>query len=222
MHRLDLEDPRLALPVPIYALAGRPERFADKRGLRPADGDPPVAFYAYDRPAPGTLPVWWSGAACGRRELVAGGEPRTAPLFFALPAGEAPAAPLAVPLRLDPKTGALARTAAPLVRVFENPLRASLPVGDHLAEPIADAGPDHCLRETGPGAGARVVLDASRSRGSALRYAWRWPGGAAEGPRSEILLPPGLHDVRLEVTTAQGVTREDALVIEVAAWRARR
>jgi hypothetical protein len=47
MYRLDLADPRLVLPVPIYATA---DRFAARAGGRPA-------FFACDRPAPGLVPL---------------------------------------------------------------------------------------------------------------------------------------------------------------------
>ena len=221
MHRLDLEDPRLLLPVPIYDLgsAGRPERFADKRALRPADGDPPVAFFAYDRPAPGTVPVWWSGAACGERRLVAGPEPKTAPLFFAYTEEARPSGPPTQPLVIHPPHLAGKAPGAPLAFVHESVSRVRLPVGGYLSETIADAGPDQCLREETAGAGARVVLDGTGSRapsGAQLTFAWSWPGGTAAGPRPEIRLPAGLHDVRLEVSTPEGARASDAIVIEVA------
>jgi hypothetical protein len=221
MHRLDLEDPRLLLPVPIYDLGsrGRPERFVDKRALRPEDGDPGVAFFALDRPAPGTVPVWWSGAACGKRRLVAGGVPATAPLFHAWASALDPAALRMLPLRADPPGLATTASDPPLGFVLENPLRARLPVGAYLPETIADAGPDRCLREERAGAGARIVLDAAGTRGpraADARYAWSWAGGSASGRRAEVRLPAGLHDVRLEVMTPDGFTAGDALVIEVA------
>jgi hypothetical protein len=216
MHRLDLEDPRLALPVPIYEVAGRGERFAEKRDLHAADGDPPVAVFAHDRPAAGSVPVWWSGAACGARRLVAGGAPRTAPLFYAYAQDAPPAAPARMALRVDPKSGAPTRSGAPLAFVFENPLRVRLPVGAYLPAALADAGPDLCLREERAGEGALATLDASRSGASARRYAWRWQGGSAAGVRAQVRLAAGLHDVRLEVEGEGGEADEDALVIEVA------
>ncbi|HEY8155681.1 MAG TPA: hypothetical protein VII72_16250 [Myxococcota bacterium] len=220
MHRLDLEDPRLLLPVPIYDLGrtGRPERFADKRALRREDGDPPVAFFAHDRPAPGTVPVWWSGAACGRRRLVAGGVPATAPLFYAYTQEDRPAALRTLPLVADPPGLGSAASARPLGFVLENPLRVRLPVSAYLPESGADAGPDRCLREETPGAGARVVLDGAGSRGPRARnalYAWSWAGGSASGSRAEVRLPAGLHDVRLEITTPEAFIASDAVAIEV-------
>jgi hypothetical protein len=209
MHRLDLEDPRMMLPVAIYDLgrSGRAERYVDKRGLRPGDGDPPVAFFAHDRPARGTVPVWWSGPACGERRLVAGGVPATAPLFHAYSYEGRPAG---LPGR-------------PLIEnrayVLESPLRVRLPVSNYLAETSADAGRDQCLREPRAGQSATVVLDAGGSRGpgaDAASYLWSWPGGSASGRRAELSLPAGLYDVRLELTTPEGVIASDATVIQVA------
>ena len=221
MHRLDLADPRLQLPVPIYDLgsAGRPERFADKRALRPEDGDPRIAFLAHDRPAPGTVPVWWSGAACGKRRLVAGGVPSTAPLFYAYTSADRPAALRTLPFVAELPGLGKASTGKPLAFVLESPLRVRLPVSAYLPESSADAGPDRCLREQRTGAGAHVVLDATGSRGPRAvdaSYAWWWPGGSATGSRAEVRLPAGLHDVRLEVTTPDGLTASDAVAIEVA------
>jgi hypothetical protein len=209
MHRLDLEDPRLRLPVPIYDLgkAGRAERYADKRALRPGDGDPPIAFFALDQPAPGTVPVWWSGPACGKRRLVAGGAPATAPLFWAYTYQGRPSRVRSKPLLEN------------LAYVLESPVRVRLPVSVYLEETSADAGTDQCLREPRPGEAAAVVLDAGGTRGpgtDAARYAWSWPGGSASGRRAEVSLPAGLYDVRLEVTTPDGVSARDAAVIEVA------
>ncbi len=221
MQRLDLEDPRLILPVPIYDLGsgGRAERFADKRALRPEDGDPPIAFFAFDRPAPGTVPVWWSGAACGERHLVAGPAPATAPLFHAYTRRERPAGPQTQPLVVYPTSVTGAPPGAPLAFVHPSPSDVLLPVSAYLPETGADAGRDQCVREESAGTGARVRLDGSRSRaprGATLDYAWSWPGGAASGPQVEIQLPVGLHDVHLEVTTPEGITAGDDVVIEVA------
>jgi hypothetical protein len=215
MRRLDLEDPRLMLPVPIYDLGkrGRGERYADKRSLRLGDGDPPIAFFAHDRPAPGTVPVWWSGPACGERRLMAGGKPATAPLFHAYTYEGRPEG-----LRSE-------ELVANRGYVVENPLRVRLPVSAYLEETAADAGRDLCLREPRAGEGAPVVLDAAASRGpgaEAASYRWSWPGGSAKGRTAELRLPAGLYDVRLEMTTPEGVTASDAAVISVAPARARR
>src|SRR5262245_3953371 len=209
MHRPDHEDPPLMLPVPIYALGktGRTDRYADKRALRPGDGDPPIAFFAHDRPAPGTVPVWWSGPACGKRRLVAGGAPATAPLFHAYTYEARPVGVRRRPL-LENRAWLL-----------ESPIRVRLPVCVYLQETIPAARPDQCLREPRPGGGSPVVLDAGGTRGpgaEAASYAWSRPGGSASGRRADVRLAAGLYDVRLEVTTPEGVSARDAAVIEVA------
>jgi hypothetical protein len=144
---------------------------------------------------------------------MAGGKPATAPLFHAYTYEGRPKG-----LRSE----ALVANRA---YVVENPLRVRLPVSAYLEETAADAGRDQCLREPRAGAGAPVVLDAASSRGpgaEAASYRWSWPGGSAEGRTAELRLPAGLYDVRLEMTTPEGVTASDAAVISVAPARALR
>src|SRR5262249_29202802 len=81
MYKLDLADPRLALPVAIYSLgAGEPSRFATREGA----GRAPMAFFAVDRPVPGLIPV----PATERAE----------PLFYALSADSRDAPDTTTPL----------------------------------------------------------------------------------------------------------------------------
>ncbi len=111
MFALDLDDSRLALPVPVYVRGVDPVSadFVTKRGLRPSDPDLPAPFMALDRPRPtlatasvlgretigypdpptlpASVPVFWSGARCAAARLEVGGQPATPPLFHALPAG---------------------------------------------------------------------------------------------------------------------------------------
>ena len=65
MYKLDLADPRLALPVAVYG-----DRSGDFPGLRLSDRPgpevqqaAPIAFFAPDRPMEGTLPVYARGWA---------------------------------------------------------------------------------------------------------------------------------------------------------------
>jgi hypothetical protein len=60
MYRLDLSDPRLALPVPVY---GSPEHLATLSGLKEKPDPRKVAFFALDRPAQGTVAIPGSGQA---------------------------------------------------------------------------------------------------------------------------------------------------------------
>jgi hypothetical protein len=147
MYRLDLADPRLNLPVAVYRLArggfGSASRFGtDDTGLR-------AAFFALERPAAGSVPVFETTTAAGRAlEL---GQPSRAaeggsrePVFHALPADiddpPAPTVPLYALVGPDgttagygtgdePERGALRihRSERPICRVWKNPLSARLP-----------------------------------------------------------------------------------------------
>jgi hypothetical protein len=91
MYKLDLADERLALPVAVY-------RSGDRLGTATRKGierDPQrVAFFALDRAAKGTTPVYEQGGA-----LKAGEPPKGAEaLFHALPADAADAPATTVPL----------------------------------------------------------------------------------------------------------------------------
>ena len=89
LYRLDLADPRLILPVPIY-------RGADGALLGP--GPRPgatVAFFAPDRPGPGTIPVYRTPEAGLTLAPPAPGAP---PLFHALPAPPHGSPPTSIPL----------------------------------------------------------------------------------------------------------------------------
>ncbi len=117
MYKLDLADPRLVLPVPVYRLTEHdgPGRFATADRLDRA-GSRPVAFFAYDRRAEGTFPLYpvkmptgatvlrASPESLGQKAGPAGDQQapspdvETEPLFYALPV-EMPSPPEAtVPL----------------------------------------------------------------------------------------------------------------------------
>ncbi len=113
LYKLDLADPRLALPVPIYEVEGR---------MVPRLPGRPVAFFALERPGPGTIPV---------------GEP---PAFHALPADLKE--PPATTTRLYEEAGPDGRPrfvteegrldgskARPIARVWRNPMKLVLPPG---------------------------------------------------------------------------------------------
>jgi hypothetical protein len=98
MYRIDLDDPAMALPVAIYSRgSGSTADLAAKSGVRAANPAMAPAFFAYDRPAPGAVPVAWNGPSCGPRRLTVGGQPATTPVFYALPAGAGPDAGASVP-----------------------------------------------------------------------------------------------------------------------------
>jgi hypothetical protein len=92
MYRLDLGDPRLALPVAVYDLSrGKvPAVFGTAHA---AKGDTsPLAFFAPDRPLAGTVPV-----LAGKEGLRVGKADEAGAVFYALPA-QGPAQPATVPL----------------------------------------------------------------------------------------------------------------------------
>jgi hypothetical protein len=104
MYRLDLDDPRLVLPVPVYAVDDGVDG-AD--GLLRTHADLPserqrrrIPFFAADRPAPGLVPIHEVRAPDGRMELRVGPEPSGPPRFYALPADMADPPATAVPLEI--------------------------------------------------------------------------------------------------------------------------
>jgi len=110
LYKLDLDDPRLNLPVPVYLVDGR---------YRTRSPGHPVAFFAMERPAPGSIPV---------------GDP---PLFHAWPI-EKPGATLTTlheqtkingnkVFRTDPDPALGA--ARPAFKVWRNPQRVLIPAG---------------------------------------------------------------------------------------------
>jgi hypothetical protein len=149
LYKLDLSDPRLALPVPIYALADAdaPDRFGTVGDLKPTQARRP-AFLALDRAVKGTVPVYaWEEKGAGWRlkagdppTLPDGGKPE--PVFHAWPADTKDPPPGAVPLyeyvHADGKrraylpdaawTGSgFARAKEPHCLVRANPCRVPLP-----------------------------------------------------------------------------------------------
>lgn len=90
MYKLDLADPRLVLPVPVYQLVDVPDRFGLIHDLKAASKTRPIAFFAPDRPGPETQPVYGQSIEGGGLILYVGEPPRStdgikpAPLFHAL------------------------------------------------------------------------------------------------------------------------------------------
>jgi hypothetical protein len=77
MYRLDLDDPRLILPVPVYALGEGRYGFVGE--VKPK-GQLAPAFFALDRPRTGTVPVYAGGGL-----TLAAPAPGAKPVFHALP-----------------------------------------------------------------------------------------------------------------------------------------
>lgn len=146
MYRLDLADPRLVLPVPVYASASAkgPARL---RTIRAAAAPPPlkeIAFFAPDRAAPGMVAVYQSQDDTAGGLRVVSGDGAAAPkdtnaLFYALPADASGPPVTSVPLyewvsengkghvystREDMTLEGYRRNAQALCRVWRNPYQA--------------------------------------------------------------------------------------------------
>ncbi|HVR73100.1 MAG TPA: hypothetical protein VMT52_02155, partial [Planctomycetota bacterium] len=144
MYRLDLDDPRLTLPVAMYRSTGEGSvRLASRRARAAEDpGAPPdltsIAFFACERPREGLIPVHVEAGSSGQFALTlepgdAGGRRPIA--FHAMPASAAIPPPSAVPLHeyahddgrreysIDPgaKLPGFRRLEKPLCLVWRNP-----------------------------------------------------------------------------------------------------
>ena len=236
MYRLDTDDPRVVLPVPVYDLAGssNPGNFVTKAGIRPGTGNETAVFMAPDRAgAAGTIPFWWNDASCKNRVLMSGGTPLTTPIFWALPANTPSPPPTTVPLyeftkNSNPSVKAYTiettlagyNTPIAIARVWVNPIKVRLPVNDYLPSLIADAGGDKCPGATGGTASVTLHGGISRNtEGTITSYQWSWTGGgsgSASGVSPTVVLPPGLYNIVLTVTGSGGNTDTDNVVVRVS------
>lgn len=202
LYRLDLEEPRLLAPVAVYDVSEDGlGRFVTRPEL-PTDTPPRAAdFFALERASPETHAVYWSGPDCAARQLLLGDQPLTPALFHAYAPGDAARPEQLIPLHafanaagehayaLQPSLAGYTRKAAPLAYVWPSPIAVKLPLADYAARLIAHAGDDQCLREDGRDRGAKLRLNAGKSRSQddqALRYAWSWTIKAAPSPRRSV------------------------------------
>ncbi|MEO6810794.1 MAG: hypothetical protein ABI353_16890 [Isosphaeraceae bacterium] len=142
MYKLDLDDPRLNLPVAIYRASG--PGVADQYGTvhrpLPAKASRSLAFFALDRPAEGAVPVFEQPTKDGASSLTltakAADKPATSPLFYALPADTKDAPSTTVPLFESTKDGrtvyetdaaSVPAGTRPLCFVWRNPVNVTLP-----------------------------------------------------------------------------------------------
>jgi len=82
--------------------------------------------------------------------------------------------------------------------------------------PIANAGPDQTVEQTGP-EGANVTLDGTGSSdpdNNTLSYFWNWTGGSASGVSPTVMLPPGMTNITLMVDDGE-FNSTDAVIITV-------
>jgi hypothetical protein len=147
LYKLDLADPRLVLPVPIYDLsADLPGRFGTASALRKAEKEYPLAFFATDRPGKDTVPIFAVEEKDGSIARLCAGKPARGKgglMFYALPP-DSPRPPVSTrPLFefVNEQTGRRAysvdkswtragfrRSERPLCLVWRNPMSFQLPV----------------------------------------------------------------------------------------------
>lgn len=58
MYKLDLDDPRLFLPVPVYRVGDPILRYGTKAAISEANQDRRIVWYAADRQRKGTIPIY--------------------------------------------------------------------------------------------------------------------------------------------------------------------
>ena len=87
--------------------------------------------------------------------------------------------------------------------------------------PIANAGPDQTVVDTGGDSVESVTLDGSSSSdpdGSVITYEWREGSNfVAFGATPAVFLPVGAHTLTLQVTDDRGATASDTVAITVRA-----
>lgn len=147
MYRLDLSDPRLALPVPVYRTGAGPTAALRTADQLPAPGAYMIAFFAPDRPRPDLAAVYEEKGANGSTELrlTQPGQAAptgVAPLFYALPpdAKDPPATTTLLyafthpdghrvyETGTQPVSAGFVRAQDPLCRVWSSPTSLSWPV----------------------------------------------------------------------------------------------
>jgi hypothetical protein len=140
LYKLDLADPRLNLPVPVYTLSAAepPTHFGTVSQLK-KEQSVRLAFFALDRPGKGAVPI--SAGERGGLQVDNSAEDNAA-LFHALPADSRQPPVTTTPLYefIHKESGRRAystdsswtgpgyeRSAKPICRVWRNPLRLVLP-----------------------------------------------------------------------------------------------
>jgi hypothetical protein len=72
MYKLDLADPRLVLPVPIYRVSAAADQYVAGYRFKNHLTSAAIAFFAPDRPAPSLIPIYEQTDEHGQRSLRAG------------------------------------------------------------------------------------------------------------------------------------------------------
>lgn len=135
MYRLDLEDPRLRLPVAVYDTGGQGQAADLKPGADAAGAG--IAFFAPDRPAPGTVPVWIRDGAL----IVQDGPEGQPAAFHLLPADAENPAVTTTPLWEYQGPDGARRYSVEPERQWPGFSRAERPVGRVWADPWRGRSP---------------------------------------------------------------------------------
>ena len=138
MYKLDLDDSRLRLPVPVYHRDGPDELYGTKEAFPKPETDLDLVWFAPDRPTSGSVPVYQQDAAGGKGAMLTTAPlPGAKPAFYAVSAADASATTGTVPLHefRHRKTGRrlystsrslvdrqFIRVAQPVCRVWQNPI----------------------------------------------------------------------------------------------------
>ncbi len=88
MYKLNLDDGRLNLPVPIYATNEPDPRFVTEAVGNEGRNFGTIGFFAWERPAEGSVPIYAQTTGQGGLRVGKAGEtPSGKPLFYAAPVG---------------------------------------------------------------------------------------------------------------------------------------
>lgn len=197
MFRVDLEDPRLAMPVPLYSVVeGQRIRIVLATQRAPTDNAAPYGM-ALDRPRPGAVPV--SVRSVCNATYTTALDAGTPPVFWAMPRGTRAllSAGLTVPFDDDGAVGWILPT-----RNY-NPAEWQAPYGV--------AVPDVCA----PLIGTPEIKAIAWGLAEPVTYAWTTPKGPMTGATVKLSLPNGVHPVSVVATGADGVAARANGVLEV-------
>jgi hypothetical protein len=115
VYKLDLDDPRLGVPVPVYHRKGPDERYGTKEAFPTPESGLDLVWYAPDRATSGTMPVYQWDMGDGRGAiLTTEARPGAKPVFYALSAADGSLSTVTMPLHefRNRKTGERAYSTA--------------------------------------------------------------------------------------------------------------
>ncbi|HEY0061475.1 MAG TPA: hypothetical protein VGC21_05100 [Telluria sp.] len=240
MYRVNVDDKRLLLPVPIYQQSNTPDQFGTKNSVAPGSVIMAAPFLALDRPSPDTVAIGWNAPACDPARRLISGADVIDPLFHAI-AGNAAVHPASTVglyeyAHVDGRRlyaidatqipAGFVRAGTPLAWVWNNPVKVKLPVGDYRGNLVVNAGADQCVAKNPNASTTAVTLTATSVRKAstgALTYRWRLPTSQATSGQCDTVaeaqmianLSVGTHKIVLEGKDAAGNISADTVVVRV-------